>query len=92
MSLMSVNRIPITADANLPLQKGGERTLLKLKTLLDTKGVTAYRMAADLGFPQSTVSEWLSGAYTPKADKLLLIARYFGVPVEELIDDQEKNE
>jgi len=64
----------------------------KIKSLLEERGVTAYRMAVDLGLPQSTVSEWLSGAYNPKADKLLLIARYFGVPVEELIDDQEKSE
>jgi len=71
--------------------RGGE-TVKKIKSLLEERGVTAYRMAVDLGLPQSTVSEWLSGAYNPKADKLLLIARYFGVPVEELIDDQEKSE
>jgi transcriptional regulator with XRE-family HTH domain len=53
--------------------------------LLEQKGITAYRMAADLGFPQSTVSEWLAGAYVPKADKLLRITEYLDVPVEELI-------
>lgn len=58
---------------------------MKIKMLLEKKGITAYRMAADLGFPQSTVSEWLSGAYVPKADKLLRIAEYLEVPVEELI-------
>lgn len=58
---------------------------MKIKMLLEKKGITAYRMAADLGFPQSTVSEWLSGAYVPKADKLLKIAEYLEVPVEELI-------
>ena len=61
----------------------------KLKELLESKGVTPYRMAIDLGFSQSTVSEWLSGEYKPKADKLLLIARYFGVPVEELIEEEK---
>lgn len=60
----------------------------KIKKLMDEKGITAYRMASDLGFPQSTVSEWLSGAYTPKADKLLKIAKYLGVPVEDLIEDE----
>lgn len=58
---------------------------MKIRELLDAKGVTAYRMAVDLGFPQSTVSEWLSGVYVPKADKLLKIAKYLDVPVEELI-------
>ena len=60
----------------------------KLKALMEEKGITAYRLAVDLGFPQSTVSEWLSGAYLPKADKLLKIARYLGVPVEELIQEE----
>ena len=61
---------------------------MKIKTLMEEKGITAYRMAVDLGFPQSTVSEWLAGAYIPKADKLLKIAEYLGVPVEELIRDE----
>jgi transcriptional regulator with XRE-family HTH domain len=55
---------------------------------MEEKGITAYRMAVDLGFPQSTVSEWLAGAYIPKADKLLKIAEYLEVPVEELIRDE----
>lgn len=63
---------------------------MKIKTLMEKKGITAYRMAADLGFPQSTVSEWLSGAYSPKADRLLKIAKYLDVPVEELIRDEAK--
>ena len=63
---------------------------MKIKTLMEKKGITAYRMAADLGFPQSTVSEWLSGAYRPKADRLLKIAKYLDVPVEELIRDEAK--
>lgn len=60
---------------------------MKIKTLMEQRGITAYRMAADLGFPQSTVSEWLSGEYKPKADRLLKIAKYLDVPVEELIQD-----
>ena len=63
---------------------------MKIKMLLEKRGITAYRMAADLGFPQSTVSEWLSGAYVPKADKLLRIAKYLDVPVEELIQDEAR--
>ena len=59
-----------------------------LKKLLAEKGVTAYRMAADLGLPQSTVSEWISGAYRPKADKLLLLADYFDIPVEVLMKEE----
>ena len=69
--------------------RGGDN-VNKIKSLLEKKGVTAYRMAVNLGLPQSTVSEWLSGEYKPKADKLLMIARYFNVPVEELIEEEKK--
>lgn len=65
---------------------------MKIKELLEEKGITAYRMATDLGFPHSTVSEWLSGEYVPKADKLLKIAKYLDVPVEELIKATENEE
>lgn len=65
---------------------------MRIKELMEAKGITAYRMAVDLGFPQSTVSEWLSGAYVPKADKLLKIAKYLDVPVEELIVAMEDKE
>jgi len=57
-----------------------------IKQLLDQKGVTPYRMAVDLGLPQSTVSEWINNEYKPKADKLMLIAKYLGVSVETLIE------
>ena len=34
------------------------------------------------GIPQATLSEWKRGDYTPKVDKIMLIAQYFGVPLE----------
>lgn len=61
----------------------------KIKALLDEKGITPYRMAVDLDFPQSTVSEWVNGAYAPKPDKLLKISRYLGIPIEDLIEEKE---
>ena len=63
-----------------------------LRKLLDERGITAYRMAVDLNIPHSTVSEWLSGAYKPKTDKLLLLSKYFDVPLETFIEGAESNE
>lgn len=52
------------------------------KNLRDEKGVSDYRVAEDTGIPKSTFSEWKNGAYTPKVDKIILLAQYFGVPLE----------
>lgn len=57
-----------------------------LKKLLTEKGVTQYRMAKDLGLASSVVSEWCAGKYRPKADKLLMLAKYFDVSIDALIE------
>lgn len=59
----------------------------KLKEILTERNISAYRLAKDLGFPQSTVSEWLNGEYAPKADKMADIADYLNVPITMLIQD-----
>ena len=48
--------------------------------LRDKKGVTDYRVSIETGIPKSTFSEWKSGRSKPKFDKLLILAKYFGVP------------
>ena len=55
--------------------------------LRDKKGVTDYRVAADLGFSRTTLCDWGKGKSTPKLDKLKKLADYFGVSLEELISD-----
>ena len=44
--------------------------------------VTPYRVAKDTGISQVTLSDWKSGRSQPKIDKLLIIAKYFDVPVD----------
>ena len=53
--------------------------------LCEKKGVTPYKVSQETGISSSTLSEWKKGLYTPKADKLLLLANYFEVPLEELV-------
>lgn len=53
--------------------------------LLKKTGETAYQVSKATGVSTATLSEWKKGTYTPKIDKLLLIADHFGVPVEMLI-------
>lgn len=57
--------------------------------LMKEKGVTAYRVSKDTGVPRATLSEWKKGRYTPKLDKLQLIADYFGVTVGYLMTGEK---
>lgn len=57
----------------------------KYVKLRDNKGVTDYRVAQDTGIPKSTFSEWKSKRSKPKTDKLLKLANYFGVKIEDLL-------
>lgn len=50
--------------------------------LLQERGITAYKVAKDTGISQTTLSDWKTGRATPKANKLLLLAEYFGVTVD----------
>ena len=59
----------------------------KYAKLRDEKGVTDYRVAQDTGIATATLSEWKAGTYKPKIDKLLTVAKYFGVSIEELIQE-----
>lgn len=62
--------------------------------LRDSRGVSDYRVAQDTGIAASTLSDWKNGLYVPKVDKLMLIAKYFEVPIEYFLTDDtgEKDE
>lgn len=64
----------------------------KYEILRNKKGITDYRVAIDTGISKSTFSEWKSGRSNPKADKLKILADYFGVPIEYFLDDTEERE
>lgn len=54
----------------------------KLQKLLDERHITAYQVSKETGIATSTLSEWKSGTYKPKTDKLIKLADYFNVPLE----------
>ncbi len=58
--------------------------------LRDKKGVKDSEVSRATGIPYSTLSDWKSGRYTPKVDKLMKLADYFGVAIEELLKDESK--
>ena len=61
-----------------------------LERLMAEKGVTAYRVAKDTGIAFSSFSDWKRGCSSPKADKLSVLADYFGIPVEMLMEQRRE--
>ena len=62
----------------------------KFEKLLNERGITAYQVGKDTGVSTATLTEWKKGTYTPKADKLMKIAEYFGVPIEYFLKEEVK--
>ncbi len=60
----------------------------KFAELLDKNNKTAYVVAKETGIAQSVLSDWKTGRSTPKFDKLLVLAKYFGVPVEYFAEEE----
>lgn len=52
------------------------------------KGVSTYQVCKDTGITSGTITNWKMGRYKPKADKLKLLADYFGVTLEYLMGVQ----
>lgn len=52
---------------------------------LAEKGITPYKVSKDTGISTSTLSDWKTGRSVPKLDKLIIIADYLGISLEELI-------
>ncbi len=53
--------------------------------LLQTHGVSAYKVSKETGVTQTSLSNWKSGRSTPNAKALQKIADYFGVSVDYLM-------
>lgn len=55
--------------------------------LRDSRKVTDYEVAKATGIAQSTFSDWKSGRSKPKVEKLMKIANYFNVPIQDLLEE-----
>ena len=58
----------------------------KIKKMCKEKGISVYRLRKDLGFTEGTMEKW--DGSMPGADKLLLVAKYFEVPIEYFLEEQ----
>jgi repressor LexA len=57
-----------------------------LEALIRQRGTTVYRVSKATGIPASTFTDWKNGRSVPKAEKLLRIAKYFELTLDELLD------
>lgn len=57
-----------------------------------SKGLKASDVSRATGIRSGVFSDWKAGRYTPKADKMKLIADFLGIPVEPLLTGVQTNE
>ena len=58
----------------------------KLRRLIDERDVTQRRLASDLQIPPSTIGGYVQGTSEPDFETLKMIARYFDVTADYLLD------
>ena len=59
----------------------------KFAELLEKNNKTAYQVSKETRIAQSVLSDWKNGRSNPKFDKLIILANYFGVPVDYFIEE-----
>lgn len=64
----------------------------KLENLVENNGVSFYALGKEVGFPSSFFSEWKRGKMMPKADKLIILAEHFKVPINYFLEETEKED
>lgn len=69
-------------DADLQFFGNMHGSYTKFALLLEQRHVRASDVSKATGIATATLTEWKKGRYTPKVDKLMILADYFGVPIE----------
>lgn len=62
----------------------------KFEMLLIRNNITTYKVSKDTGIRQNTFSDWKNEKSKPKADKLKILADYFGVTIDYFLTEDEE--
>lgn len=62
----------------------------KYAELLEKTNKSTYQVSKDTGISQSVLSDWKRGRSKPKADKLEILAKYFGVSIEYFLRTEQE--
>lgn len=60
-------------------------TVDKIFKLIKDKGITQYRLSKDIGVSEGHISDWKNGKSSPTSERLVKIAKYFGVTTDYLL-------
>jgi len=60
----------------------------QVRALRAQKGLAQGELAEAMGVSRQTINSIENDRYTPSLPLAIALARYFGVPVEEMFDDQ----
>lgn len=63
----------------------------KFKKLLDSSGITPYRVSKETGLSTATLSDWKNGKSVPKRDKIEKICEYFNVSPSYFYEDADSD-
>lgn len=63
---------------------------INFKRYMLEKNVTGAKLAQDLGFNKSSVSQWMNGINFPSPDSIRRIATYLNVSINELYGEDEE--
>lgn len=58
----------------------------KLFELMKTNNITAKKLSVSIGASEGNISDWKSGKAIPSAEKLVLIADFFDVSIDYLLE------
>lgn len=59
--------------------------------ILQSKGISAYKLSQDTGITQGMISYWKNGERMPSADNLITLSKYLDVSVDYLLGNEQKN-
>lgn len=59
-----------------------------IQRYLDEKGMTRKELAEALGFPYSSVTDWINGKMYPRIDKIEMMANFFGIQKSDLVEQR----
>ena len=62
-----------------------------LTHLMESNGVTAYRLFKDTGIAQSIIGRWKAGKASPSAEYLQEVANYFNVSTDYLLGCEKES-
>jgi len=57
----------------------------KIFKLIEDKGITSYRLAKEIGVSMGHIGDWKSGRSSPTSERVVKIAKYFGVSTDYLL-------